>query len=437
MDHFAYRDGELHAEDVPIREIADKIGTPFYCYSRATMTRHFRVFNEALAGLDALVCYAVKANGNLAVIKALGECGAGADVVSVGELERALAAGIPADRIVFSGVGKTGPEIAQALDAGIMQINVESEPELEAVSALASARGIQAAVSVRVNPDVDAKTHAKITTGRRENKFGIEIERASEVFAKARQNLPGVRLIGVATHIGSQLGELEPYRVAYARMAELVEQLRGEGHVIERVDLGGGVGIPYFDDDSDFVPPSLAEYGDIVRETVGHLGIQLLFEPGRVIMGNAGILVARTVYVKEGESRKFLILDAAMNDLIRPTLYSAHHTIEPVNQPAIDAPEQVYDVVGPICETGDTFAKERNLPPISAGELVAFRSAGAYGATMSSTYNARPLIAEVMVDGDQFAEIRRRVPTSEFMAFENMPDFLDESPADPERKAAG
>lgn len=437
MDHFAYRDGELYAEDVPIREIAEKIGTPFYCYSRATMTRHFQVFSQALSGLDTLVCYAVKANGNLAVIKALAECGAGADVVSAGELERALAAGVTADRIVFSGVGKTEAEIAQALDAGIMQINVESEPELEVVNALATARGMQAAVSVRVNPDVDAKTHAKITTGRRENKFGIEIERASDVFARARQNLPGIKLVGVATHIGSQLGELAPYRTAYTRMAELVRTLRDEGHEIERVDLGGGVGIPYFDESSDFVPPSLADYGDIVRETVGDLGCRLLFEPGRVIMGNAGILVSRTVYVKEGEQRKFLILDAAMNDLIRPTLYSAHHAIEPVKEPAPGSGPVTYDVVGPICETGDTFAKERDLPPIDAGDLVAFRSAGAYGATMSSTYNARPLIAEVMVDGDRFAEVRRRVPTTEFMAFETMPEWLDEQPADPDLKAAG
>lgn len=440
MDHFTYKDGELHAEDVPLRVIAEQVGTPFYCYSRATMTRHYRVFTESLAGLDALVCYAVKANGNIAVIKALAALGAGADVVSAGELERALAAGVPAERIVFSGVGKTGPEIAQALDAGIMQINVESEPELEAVSALAAARGMEVPVSVRVNPDVDAKTHAKITTGKRENKFGIEIERAQEVYRRGAA-LPGIKLVGAAMHIGSQLGELAPYRTAYQRMAALVATLRGDGHAIDRIDLGGGLGIPYYDDASDFTPPSPADYGDIVRQTVGHLGCKLLFEPGRVIMGNAGVLVARTVYVKEGETRRFLILDAAMNDLIRPTLYGAHHAIEPVAKPDDDAGRLNYDVVGPICETGDTFATERRLPPINAGDLVAFRSAGAYGATMSSTYNARPLIAEVMVDGGAFAEIRRRVPTRDMMAFETVPSFLDDAPAgklaSSGRKAAG
>ena len=440
MDHFTYKNGELCAEDVPLRVIAERVGTPFYCYSRATMTRHYQVFAEALSGLDALICYAVKANGNLAVIRTLAALGAGADVVSAGELERALAAGVPADRIVFSGVGKTGQEIAQALDAGIMQINVESEPELEAVSALAAARGMEIPVSVRVNPDVDAKTHAKITTGKRENKFGIEIERAPGVYKRASA-LPGIKLVGVAMHIGSQLGDLAPYRTAYQRLASLVEQLRAEGHEIDRVDLGGGLGIPYFDDAADFVAPSPADYGRIVRETVGHLGCRLLFEPGRVIMGNAGVLVARTVYVKEGESRRFLILDAAMNDLIRPALYSAHHAIDPVIEPAADSVSGSYDVVGPICETGDTFAKERILPPIAAGDLVAFRSAGAYGATMASTYNARPLIAEVMVDGSEFAEIRRRVPTREMMAFEKIPDWLDDVPGetagDPSRKAAG
>jgi len=400
------------------------------------MTRHFKVFSEALSDLDTLVCYAVKANSNIAVIKALAECGAGADVVSVGELERALAAGVSPDKIVFSGVGKTGPEIARALDAGILEINVESEPELEVVSALATARGMEVSVSIRVNPDIDAKTHDKITTGKKENKFGIEIERASEVYRRGAA-LPGVRLDGVAVHIGSQLGDLEPYRNAYLRMAKLVEQLRAEGHEIERLDLGGGLGIPYFERGSNFIPPSPNDYGNIVRETVGHLGCRLLFEPGRLIVGNAGVLVARTVYVKESDSRRFLIVDAAMNDLIRPTLYSAHHAIEPVVEPDAGAVTHAYDIVGPICESGDTFAKERSLPEFAAGDLVVFRSAGAYGATMSSTYNSRPLIAEVMVDGDRFAEIRRRVPTSEFMAFESVPDWLDEAPADPERKIAG
>lgn len=430
MDYFSYRQGELHAEEVSLRRIAEQVGTPFYCYSRATMTRHYRVFLDSLAGLDALVCYAVKANGNLAVIRTLANLGAGADVVSAGELERALAAGVPAGRIVFSGVGKTGPEIVQALDAGIMQINVESEPELEAVSALAAARDRSVPVSLRVNPDVDARTHAKITTGRRENKFGIDLDRAPAVYRRAAA-LPGIRMVGAAMHIGSQLGELGPYRTAYRRMADLVERLRSEGHAIDRIDLGGGLGIPYFNEASDFIAPAPADYGTVVRETVGHLGCRLLFEPGRVITGNAGVLVARALYVKHGEIRRFLILDAAMNDLLRPTLYNAYHAIEPVRQPAAGAEHAMYDVVGPICETGDTFARERPLPPIAADDLVVLRSAGAYGAAMSSTYNARPLVPEVMVDGERFAEIRRRVPTRDMMGFERMPDWLDGATARP------
>ncbi len=435
MDHFSYRDGEMHAEDVPLRRIAEQVGTPFYCYSRATMTRHYRVFAEALDGLDALICYAVKANGNIAVIRTLADLGAGADVVSAGELERALAAGVPASKIVFSGVGKTGPEIAAALDAGIMQINVESEPELQALSAIAASRGQEVAVSVRVNPDVDAKTHAKITTGKRENKFGIDIEQAPEIYARAAQ-LPGIRLVGAAMHIGSQLGELAPYRAAYTRIAELVDRLRADGHAIDRVDLGGGLGIPYFEDSAAAPPPSPAEYGELVRETVGHLGCRILLEPGRVIMGNAGILVARTIYIKSGATRQFVILDAAMNDLIRPTLYSAHHAIEPVSEPLADTSAASYDVVGPVCETGDTFAQARGLPPVEAGDLIVIRSAGAYGAVMASTYNARPLVPEVLVDGDRFAIVRQRVETAEMMRYESIPEWFS-TPGDLSRSAAG
>jgi len=436
MDHFSYRNGEMYAEDVPLREIAERVGTPFYCYSRATMTRHYRVFAEALEGLDAQICYAVKANGNLAVIRTLAALGAGADVVSGGELERALAAGVPADKIVFSGVGKTGQEIAAALDAGIMQINVESEPELHALSAIAAARGQTIDISVRVNPDVDAKTHDKITTGKRENKFGIDIDRAREIYALAA-SLPGIRVVGAAMHIGSQLGELEPYRAAYGRIADLVEQLRADGHAIERIDLGGGLGIPYFEDASAAPPPSPAEYGKLVRETVGHLGCRILAEPGRVIVGNAGVLVARTIYVKSGASRQFLIVDAAMNDLIRPTLYSAHHAIETVKQAAAGTEPVVYDVVGPICESGDTFAKGRMLPPVAGGDLIMFRSAGAYAAAMSSTYNARPLVPEVLVDGDRFAEVRRRIDAGDMMRYESMPDWLSADEAAASRSAAG
>lgn len=428
MDHFSYQNGEMFAEDVSLQAIAAEVGTPFYCYSTATMTRHFQVFRDALDGLDPVICYAMKANGNIAVLKTLAELGAGADVVSGGELERALAAGIPADKIVFSGVGKTEVEIAAAVDAGIMQINVESEPELNVVSAVAAARGREMDVSIRVNPDVDAKTHEKITTGKSENKFGIDIVRAPEVCARAA-SLPGIRVVGIAMHIGSQLRELEPYRAAYASGVSMIRQLREEGHAVDRLDLGGGLGIPYFEDGAGDDMPSPAEYGAMVKEVIGDLDVRVVAEPGRVIVGNAGVLVAQVIYVKEGPSRRFLIVDAAMNDLLRPSLYSAHHAIETVKQPEAGAVYEAADVVGPICESGDTFAKDRLLPPLDAGELIAFRSAGAYSAVMASSYNARPLIPEVLVNGSSYAVIRRRIDIADLMEFESMPDWLDASPA--------
>lgn len=424
MDHFSYKNGELHAEDVPIRKIVEAVGTPFYCYSTATIQRHFKVFSDSVEGLDALVCYAMKANGNLAILRTLGNMGAGADVVSAGEMERALTAGIPADRIVFSGVGKTADELARAVDAGIMQINVESEPELEALSAIASSKGCDVTVSIRVNPDVDAKTHEKITTGKSDNKFGIDIGKAREVFSRAAL-LPGISPVGIAMHIGSQLRDLAPFRTAYESGAELVDQLRQDGHTIDRIDLGGGLGIPYFEVEGESAPPSPKEYGTMVKAVVGNLGCKVMLEPGRVIMGNAGILVSSVVYVKQGPSKRFIILDAAMNDLIRPSFYNAHHAIMTVKEPAADANYENADVVGPICETGDTFARERPMPPLMDGDTLAFKSAGAYGAVMSSFYNARPLVPEVLVNGDSFAVIRRRIEVADLLAYEDMPDWLN------------
>lgn len=419
MDHFSYKGGRLMAEDVALADIAAAAGTPCYVYSTATLTRHYTVFAEALAGLDAQVFYAVKANGNIAVIGTLAALGAGADVVSGGELERALAAGVPPERIVFSGIGKTEPELARALDLGIHQINVESIPELELLDRVARARGAVADIAIRVNPDVDAKTHAKITTGKRENKFGIDIDRAHEVYGRAAA-LAGVRAVGVAMHIGSQLTDLAPYRAAYARAAELVRELREAGHDIDRLDLGGGLGIPYAAEN----PPSPAEYGEMVKATVGNLGCALAFEPGRMIAGNAGVLLSRVVYVKEGANRRFLILDAAMNDLIRPALYDAYHEVVPVTEPAAGAERAPADIVGPVCETGDTFAKERPMPPLAAGDLVAFRSAGAYGAVMASTYNARDLVPEALVNGEAFEIVAKRLTVTDMLARERLPAWL-------------
>ena len=421
MHHFAYHNGVLHAEDVNLESLAEAVGTPFYCYSTATLERHYRVFDEAFAGLDTLICYAMKANSNQAVLSTLARLGAGMDVVSEGELRRALAADVPPERIVFSGVGKTRDEMRLALEGGIRQFNVESEPELLALSEVASGMGGVAPIAIRVNPDVDAKTHEKIATGKSENKFGIPIARAREVYAEAAA-LPGIEVIGIDMHIGSQLTDLDPYRQAYAKMADLTRALRTDGHDIRRLDMGGGLGIPYRRDNS--APPLPIEYGQVIREAVGDLGCEIEIEPGRNIAGNAGILLSQVIYVKQGEGRDFLILDAAMNDLIRPAMYGAHHDIVPVIEAVPGAEVSAYDVVGPICESGDTFQKGTQLPPPKPGDLIAFRSAGAYGAVMSSEYNSRPLIPEVLVDGDRFAIIRPRPTLDEMISREALPDWF-------------
>ncbi len=421
MDHFNYSGGVLHAEDVALPEIARAVGTPVYVYSTATLTRHFNLFRQALAWTEHLVCFAVKANSNIAVLKLLGDLGAGMDVVSGGEYARALAAGVPGERIVFSGVGKTRDEMARAIAGGIRQFNVESEPELLALSSLAQEMGAEVPVAVRVNPDVDARTHAKIATGKSENKFGIPISRAREVYRLAA-SLPGLRVVGIDMHIGSQLTDLDPYRQAYRKMAELCRALRADGHAITRLDLGGGLGIPYRRDNA--APPLPLEYGEVVRETLGDLGCEIEIEPGRNIAGNAGILLASVIFLKQGEGRDFLIVDAAMNDLIRPAMYDAHHDIVPVVEPAPGVEPHPVDVVGPVCETGDTFARAVPLPRVGAGDLVAFRSAGAYGAVMASEYNSRPLVPEVLVSGDRFAVIRPRPSIDEMLSRDRIPDFL-------------
>ncbi|MCL7408492.1 diaminopimelate decarboxylase [Marivivens donghaensis] len=421
MDHFIYRDGVLHAEDVPLTEIAAQVGTPFYVYSAATLLRHFQVFDESLAWGEHLVCFAMKSLSNVAVLKMLGQAGAGIDVVSIGEYLRAKAAGVSGDKIVFSGVAKTREEMKIALEGGIRQFNVESEPELEVLSEVALSLGKVAPITVRVNPDVDAKTHAKIATGKKENKFGIPISRAREVYARAAE-LKGLDVVGIDVHIGSQLTDLEPFRLAYRKVAELTEVLREDGHNIRRLDLGGGLGIPYTR--SNEAPPLPVELGQVIREEVGHLGCEVEIEPGRLIAGNAGQLVSEVIYVKEGEDRRFLILDAAMNDLVRPSMYDAHHDIDPVIEAEPGVEPETYDVVGGICETGDTFAKGRNLPPLKAGDLVSFRSAGAYGAVMASEYNSRPLVPEVLVQGDKFAVIRRRPTYEEMIARDIVPEWL-------------
>jgi diaminopimelate decarboxylase len=421
VDHFLYRNGALYAEDVAVADIAAAVGTPFYLYSTATLERHFKLFDEALDGMDHLVCYAMKAASNQAILKTLSDLGAGMDVVSGGEYARAKAAGVPGDRIVFSGVGKTRTEIRLALEGGIRQFNVESEPEMRVISEVATSLGLVAPITVRVNPDVDAKTHAKIATGKSENKFGIPISKAREVYAEAAA-LPGIKVIGIDVHIGSQLTDLEPYELAYRKVAELTEQLRADGHTITRLDLGGGLGIPYAR--SNEAPPLPSDYGALIKRTVGHLRCEIEIEPGRLIAGNAGILVSRVVYVKQGEGRQFLILDSAMNDLIRPAMYEAHHDIVPVIEPAAGVEQQPYDIVGPVCESGDTFAKNRMMPPLGDGDLVAFRSAGAYGAVMASEYNTRPLVPEVLAKGDQFAVIRKRPDFDEIINRDTIPPWL-------------
>jgi diaminopimelate decarboxylase len=427
MHHFAYRRGVshtnvLHAEEVDLSELAASVGTPFYCYSTATLERHYRVFADAFAGMAAtLVCYSVKANSNLGVLATIAKLGAGMDVVSEGELRRALAVKVPPERIVFSGIGKTREEMAFALDAGILAFNVESEAELRALSDVAAARGLTARIAFRVNPDVDAKTHHKIATGKAENKFGVPFDEAPRLYALASR-LPGIAPTGVHMHIGSQITDLDPFRNAFALLKELVERLRQEGFAIDFVNLGGGLGIPYRNDQPP--PPSPADYANLVKQAVGALGVRLIFEPGRMIAGNAGILVSRVLYVKGGASKTFTIVDAAMNDLIRPTLYDAHHEILPVAAPEQGAPTVVTDIVGPVCETGDYLALARALPELKAGDLISVMTAGAYGAVLASEYNSRLLVPEVLVSGNRYCVTRPRPGYGDMLAKERLPEWL-------------
>ena len=421
MHHFHYRNGVLHAEDVDLAALAASVGTPFYCYSTATLERHYKVFAGAVADLPAVVCYALKANSNQAVIATLARLGAGADVVSEGELRRALAAGVPANKIMFSSVGKTAGELAAAVDAGILCVNVESEPELDQLSKVAIAKGRVANVSLRVNPDVDARTHRKIATGKSENKFGIPISRAREVYAHAAK-LPGLHVAGVDMHIGSQITELAPFEDAFALLSDFVRTLRGDGHTIEHVDVGGGLGVPYREDNE---PPPLPDaYAQVVKRATRDLNCTLIFEPGRLIVANAGILVTRVIYVKRGEAKTFVIVDAAMNDLIRPTLYDAHHDIKPVREAGANARRVRADVVGPICETGDFLALDRDLPEPQPGDLMAVMTAGAYGAVQAGTYNTRALVPEVLVRGREWATVRPRVEVEQLIALDRLPPWL-------------
>jgi len=420
MHHFAYRNGVLHAEAVSLDMIAQSVGTPFYCYSTATLTRHYKVFAGAFADVDALVCYAMKANSNQAVIATLAKLGAGADVVSGGELKRARLAGVPANKIMFSGIGKTAAELALAVDEGILCINVESEPELEMLSAIAASKGKPVCVSVRVNPDVDAKTHHKIATGRAENKFGIPISRAREVYARAAK-LPGLKVSGVDMHIGSQITDLDPFGDAFALLADFVRDLRADGHTISHIDLGGGLGIPYRDDNEP--PPHPDDYAKMVKRATHDLGCRLVFEPGRLIVGNAGILVTRVLFVKHGEAKNFVVVDAAMNDLIRPTLYDAYHEIWPVTE-TNRAKRIRADVVGPVCESGDFLGLDREMAEPAAGDLLSVMTAGAYGAVQAGTYNTRPLVPEVLVNGGEWALVRPRLEVDQIIALDRMPAWL-------------
>lgn len=423
MDHFLYRDGVLHAEGVPLPEIAAAVGTPVYVYSTATLARHYRLFTEALAPLPHLVCFAVKANSNVAVLKTLGDLGAGMDVVSGGEYLRARAAGVPGSRIVYSGVGKTVAEMRLALGQGVRQVNVESEAELRQLSAVAAGMGLRAPVALRVNPDVDAGSHDKISTGRKTDKFGVPLSRARAIYAEAA-TLPGIEVVGIDMHIGSQLVDLAPFEAAYRKLADLTHALRQDGHHIARLDLGGGLGIPYTQ--SNEPPPLPSDYGAMVQRVLGGLGCEIEIEPGRLICGNAGVLLASVIYEKHGEDRDFLILDAAMNDLVRPAMYGAHHDIVPVIEAAPGAARAPVDVVGPVCESGDTFARQRPLPRLGSGALVAFRSAGAYGAVMASEYNSRPLVPEVLVSGGDFAVIRARPSFDEMLARDTLPPWMSD-----------
>ena len=420
MNHFDYVNGELTVEGLRLSALADAVGTPFFCYSSATLERHYRVYEAAFAGLDAKICFALKANSNQSVIKTLARLGAGADVVSGGELERALAAGITGDKIVFSGVGKSRAEMARAIEADIHQINVESLPELETLSGVAANMGKTARIALRVNPHIDANTHAKITTGKAENKFGIDWTRAKEVYVRAAA-LPGIEVTGIAMHIGSQLTDLAPYRAAFLRLRDLVCDLKQIGIAVKVLDIGGGLGIPYDKEQ----PPLPADYGALVKELLGDLGCSFTCEPGRLIAGNAGILVTGVICEKQGEARRFVIVDAAMNDLIRPTLYDSYHGIIPVRQPAPDDILTPADVVGPVCETGDGFGTDRPLPACAPGDLIAILSAGAYGAVMSSTYNTRPLCPEVLVKGESYAVIRPRQSVEELIAGDKIAAWLE------------
>ncbi len=420
MNHFGYQNGILHAEDASLHALAQRVGTPFYCYSRATLERHFKVFSSALPE-GSLVAFAVKANGNLAVLKTLAMLGAGADVVSGGELAKALAAGIPASKIVFSGVGKTRAEMHQALTAGIYQFNIESEPELLLLDEVARELNKRAPICLRINPDVDAKTHAKITTGTAETKFGIPFGHARAAYDRAA-SLHNIEIVGIDVHIGSQLTELEPFEEAFTKVAALAKTLRADGHSITRLDLGGGLGVPY--ENNNMPPPDPAAYGKVVARITEGLGCRLVFEPGRLIAANAGVLVSKILYVKQGDAKTFLILDAGMNDLLRPAMYDAHHEIVAVAEPVPGAERVAYDVVGPVCETSDLFAADRALPELKSGDLVAILSAGAYGASMSSTYNARPLAPEVLVSGQEWAIVRPRLSHDDLIAQDKLPDWL-------------
>jgi diaminopimelate decarboxylase len=420
MNHFHYKDGILCAEEVRLDLLAEAVGTPFYCYSTATLERHYKVFADALPK-GSLVAFSVKANGNQAVLKTLARLGSGADVVSGGELAKALAAGIPAGKIVFSGVGKTREEMRSGLEAGIYQFNVESEPELHTLNEVAAGLGVHAPVTLRINPDVDARTHAKITTGTAETKFGIPFTRAREAYAHAAK-LKNIEIVGIDVHIGSQITDLEPFEAAFRLVAELVGTLREDGHNITRLDLGGGLGVPY--ENSNMPPPDPEAYGKMVARVTKALGCTLSFEPGRLIAANAGVLVSRVIYVKHGEAKHFLIIDAGMNDLIRPALYEAHHEIAAIREPAVGSPRPRYDVVGPVCETSDLFAAGRPLPELKSGDLVAILSAGAYGAVMASDYNARPRLAEVLVHGEQWGIVRPRETYADLIAKDHIPDWL-------------
>lgn len=422
MNHFEYQDGVLHAEDVSLPDIAAQVGTPFYCYSTATLTRHYKVFSGAFADIDSMVCYAMKANSNQAVLKTLAQLGSGVDVVSEGELRRALAAGIPASKIMFSGVGKTAREIDAALTADIYCFNIESEPELELLNARALAMGKVAPISFRINPDVDARTHAKISTGKKEDKFGISWQRARAAYKHAA-GLPGVRVTGIDMHIGSQITELQPFDDALKLMVELIGTLRADGHAIGHFDIGGGLGVPYRDDNA--APPDPDAYGEMVKARLRDLDCKIILEPGRLIVANAGVLVSEVIYVKDGGDKTFVIVDAAMNDLIRPTLYEAWHEIRPVRLSAASAPRIRADIVGPVCESGDYLAKDRELPALKSGDLIAVGSAGAYGAVQAGTYNTRLLVPEVLVHGDRFHVVRERPSYDDLIGLDSVPAWLD------------